>query len=111
MTNHKQHITVRLAVLLLAFTLVLPSLVKLSHAIQHNHDHDVCIEKDQVHFHKLEYDCEFYKFKVQTQSTFNALDYELYSHEDNHHFSLSVYTFLSDYNCPLIALRGPPLNS
>ncbi|WP_460219007.1 hypothetical protein [Psychroserpens sp. MEBiC05023] len=111
MAKKDYHISKRIATLLLAFTLLLPSAVKLSHALAHNHEHEVCLEKNQTHFHNIDFDCDFYKFKIQTESTISTTNYDLFSIEDNHKSTFTYYSFLSEYQRLHFSLRGPPINS
>ena len=110
MTDKSHNISIKLATLLLAFVLILPSVVKFSHALS-NHEHEVCIDISQDHFHSIDIDCEFYKFKIQTQSPVSIANYELFSIENNHPISKSYYVFLSDYQRLHFSLRGPPFNN
>lgn len=107
MANKRHHISIRIVTLILAFVLVLPSAVKFTHALS-QHEHDVCLEKHQTHFHNVDLDCEFFKFKIQTQHSAINVDYELFSVVDNHNISVSNYTFISDYQRLHFSLRGPP---
>ncbi|MGS2726091.1 hypothetical protein ACU8DI_05740 [Psychroserpens sp. BH13MA-6] len=110
MIINKQHISLKVAFVILALTLLLPSVVKFSHVFSH-HDHVVCLEKNQTHFHNLDLDCEFYKFKLQQQTTFPPVNYELSLAENNHKDLNPYYAFLSDYQSLHFSLRGPPYNS
>ncbi|MDG5491927.1 hypothetical protein [Psychroserpens sp. SPM9] len=106
----KPHISIQLASLVLAFVLLVPSVVKFSHALS-NHEHEVCFDKDQTHFHKIDLDCEFYKFKLQTQTTKVIVDYDIYAIEANHKTINHYYSFLSNYQRLHFSLRGPPFNN
>ncbi|SDB39417.1 hypothetical protein SAMN03097699_1087 [Flavobacteriaceae bacterium MAR_2010_188] len=53
-------------VIILIIALMFPSLVKLSHAIQH-HKHLTCKSEASLHFHKKNLDCDFQKFKVANE--------------------------------------------
>ncbi|OUS00909.1 hypothetical protein A9Q86_09165 [Flavobacteriales bacterium 33_180_T64] len=110
MTNNKQHISIQIVILLLTFVLILPSVVKFSHVFSH-HEHEVCFGENQTHLHEVDLDCEFFKFKIQTQNTFLKPNYELLSTNNNHKTTPSYYTFLSDYQRLHFSLRGPPFNS
>lgn len=90
-------------------SLVLPSLVKLSHAIEHDHEHVVCKEKNQVHFHNIEYDCEFYKFNINHNLFFELFDYKVKSSSETNTSEIAYYTFLKSHQQLTSFLRGPPV--
>ncbi|RZN81388.1 MAG: hypothetical protein EVB11_10470 [Winogradskyella sp.] len=92
----------------LVFAVLMPTLVKFAHGFQ-NHEHEVCYDASSSHFHELDIDCDFCKFKLNTQ----------YSHEFEYPpttltTELSVkkinsqYNFISDYQQLQFSLRGPP---
>ena len=92
---------------LLVVCIIAPSLIKLSHAIYEHHTFD-CAEKSAVHFHQVEYDCDFQIFK-------NAPQYVLFSSASDTLPSVVVqertdsqYFFLSQYQNLHFVLRGPP---
>ncbi|MEH6536032.1 MAG: hypothetical protein V7719_06540 [Psychroserpens sp.] len=106
----KPHVSIKLAALMLAFVLLVPTVVKFSHALT-NHKHEVCLDKYQTHFHNVDIDCDFYKFKLQTQTTTVIVDYDMFSLENNHKTIAYHYDFLSDYQRLHFSLRGPPFNN
>ena len=64
-----------LAILIVCFVLT-PSAVKLSHAFSHsNHTHDICLGEKQTHLHALDFDCEFYKFKISNPLIVSLQEY------------------------------------
>lgn len=107
MHEAKQHITFKMATLILVLAFLLPSAIKFSHIFEH-HQHEVCNGEITTHLHKSEVDCDFYKFKLSTPFTIPILDYVLVSSEDNHQIKTSQYSFLSDYQRLHVSLRGPP---
>lgn len=88
--------------------LVLPSMVKLSHVLQHDHNHVVCIEKNQVHFHNIEYDCEFYKFNVNHNLIFEHFNYDVNKSSETNTSEIAYYAFLKSHQQLSSFLRGPP---
>lgn len=108
MCNYLQQIGYKVASLFVIAGLVLPSLVKLTHAIQHDHEHVVCIEKNQVHFHNVEYDCEFYKFNINHNLIFQCFNYEVKSNSESITSEIAYYTFLKSHQQLTSFLRGPP---
>lgn len=105
----RQHITYKLLTLLVTVCLVLPTLVKLSHTLEHDHEHNVCIEKDQVHFHDSEYDCEFYKFNLNHNLVLVTFEYEITNNTEVNTTETSYYSFLNSHQQSISYLRGPPL--
>jgi len=94
---------------MLVLIVLLPSAIKFAHAFNH-HTHEVC-EADnnsKTHFHQLDIDCDFYKFKISKNQFFVLSKYTikpnfLFSKEKlEHYISFNNYQQLSRY------LRGPP---
>lgn len=107
MSQIKEHIIFKAITLTLVFVLIVPSFVKLAHAFE-NHKHEVCEVPQKLHFHDFELDCEFYKFKLNTQFYFtDALSVSEYQEQPVQHI-FSQYHFLSDYQKLPFSLRGPP---
>jgi hypothetical protein len=95
--------------ILLVLTVLLPSVVKLTHAFNH-HQHEVC-ENDnthQTHFHELDLDCDFYKFKLTKIQYFKLYEYDI-KHRTAYFKPSSKYN-TSFYNHQQLTrfLRGPP---
>jgi hypothetical protein len=103
----KEQIAFKIVTLLLAFTLLVPSVVKFSHVFTH-HQHEICNGEYQTHLHKTDIDCNFYKFKLNTPFTLDDVVYEFTMVDNNHLVSSSVYSFLSDFQRLHFSLRGPP---
>ncbi|AUC83645.1 hypothetical protein CW733_03880 [Lacinutrix sp. Bg11-31] len=93
--------------MLLLFAVVLPSVVKFAHIFE-NHKHEVCTNPSDSHFHEVEVDCEFYKFKLNTVFAFEAIPSEVIIVENNHKITKSQYHFISDFQRLPFSLRGPP---
>jgi len=95
--------------IVLVIAVLLPSAVKLNHIFTH-HEHEVCDEKDalQTHFHELDVECDFYKFKLTTQYYFQNELTTTIDAIDNFKISVSQYEFVSNYQKRHTALRGPP---
>ncbi|WP_298896159.1 hypothetical protein [uncultured Psychroserpens sp.] len=107
MANVKQHISIRLASLLLAFVLVLPSVVKFSHALS-SHEHEVCFIKNQTHFHNIDIDCEFYKFKLSNSLYIQLENYSLTANDKLYKPITTYHNFLKSHQHLPSYLRGPP---
>lgn len=108
MKVRKEHIVFKIITLLLAVTLVVPSLVKFGHALE-NHKHEVCDVPQKLHFHDYEIDCEFYKFKLNKNQYFEIYIFEESSSllidseiDDKDYFFYKKHLSLSKN------LRGPP---
>ena len=103
----KKHIISKCIVILLSIVLVIPLIVKLNHVFE-NHEHEVCTNSQTTHLHKLDLDCEFYKFKLQTQTYENEYVYRLHTNSDIQKpvvvpFSNCHPTIITSFH-----LRGPP---
>jgi hypothetical protein len=108
MIDSKQHISKRLATLLLSLVMILPSAVKLSHALNHNHKHEVCVEKNQTHFHTADYDCEFYKFKLSNNFYLKIERFSLTENVISNKLNTTYLTYLKSHQQLSAYLRGPP---
>jgi hypothetical protein len=106
--NKTQHIGFKLVTLILVIALLLPSLVKLHHAFQ-DHKHEVCINNIVEHFHELDLECEFYKFKLNTQFSVSFPSVEFVDSINNFKEIISQYHFISTYQKLHLNLRGPPV--
>ncbi len=100
--NFKSYICI-----LLMVSLLTPSIVKLSHAIN-EHEHFECTAMGELHVHEVEMDCDFQKFNLS-----NYIYPELV--ESPKAFIVPLpkkcflqYTFLNKYQKLHFSLRGPP---
>ena len=107
MQEIKGHIIFKTLTIVLVISLITPTLVKFTHVFE-NHEHEVCISKEQTHLHTLDLDCEFYKFKVNNTFTFKIASLSLLPIVNNHKVFSSQYQFISEYQRLSFALRGPP---
>ena len=110
MNNNNQHIAFRFATVLIVLCLLLPIGTKFSHVFSH-HKHEVCQGENQSHFHEVDMDCEFFKFKINHQITFEAQEFIPVEINDYNEIIISKYLFLSTFQKLHIALRAPPINS
>ncbi len=110
MNNYKQHITFKIATLLVVVCLVLPSVVKFTHIFAH-HEHEVCLGENQSHLHELDMDCEFYKFNINHYTTLTSFEFIPLEIIENQEIIASQYVFLSAFQRLHFSLRGPPYNS
>ncbi len=109
MTNSITHkITFKVATLILAIALFVPTAVKFSHIFSH-HYHEVCDGENQTHLHKSDIDCNFYKFKLNTN--FYSLSEYLEISIKVSYFKIdgTLYFFLNNHRQLSFSLRGPPV--
>ena len=107
MQNVKRHIAFKILSILLLVSILTPSVVKLTHVFE-NHKHEVCLDAQTTHFHTLDLECEFYKFKVNNTFTFSAFNIEIVATKKAQKPIASQYSFTSYYQPLAFSLRGPP---
>lgn len=99
----------KITAFVLAMTILLPSAVKINHIFTH-HNHSVCNDDTNAdtHFHQSDFDCEFYKFKLNHNQYFVVNNIDDVS-ELNQYSEINVfkYTFTSRNQLTKF-LRGPP---
>ncbi|MCF7560266.1 hypothetical protein L3X39_06405 [Sabulilitoribacter multivorans] len=87
--------------------LLIPATVKFTHVFSH-HEHKVCLGEKSTHIHEVDFDCEFHKFQVNKNFTFNSSYSAIYSPIEQSTEIVSQYFFLSEFQHLHFALRGPP---
>ncbi len=107
MNKLREHILIKFAIVFLVAALVLPSIVKLSHAFA-NHEHSVCTSDSAHHFHEINLDCEFYKFKKTGESYISQVYIGSEPFLGIQPDIVFYYTFLNSHQQTSITLRGPP---
>lgn len=110
MQNTLKHILFNSFTILIVIVLLAPSVVKLGHAFE-DHKHEICVDNSTEHFHTLDLECEFYKFKVNSNFIFNPLTINVLEVNSQKELIASHYTFLSKFQKLHFSLRGPPLYS
>lgn len=108
MNSLRQHIIFKGLTILLVWTFMLPSAVKFLHIFEH-HQHEVCYGEAQAHFHTLDVDCEFYKFKINVPFTIPENLAFLIIYPEIHIQSTKEYSFLSEFQKLHFTHRGPPM--
>lgn len=103
----RQHILFKGLTLILVLAFLLPSAVKFLHIFEH-HQHEVCYGESDAHFHTLDVDCEFYKFKINTPFTLPENLTALTVYPEINIFNTKEYCFLSEYQRLHFTRRGPP---
>lgn len=93
----------------LALTVLLPSVLKLSHTFNH-HEHEVCDSDNQhdTHFHELDLECEFYKFKLTKTHFFELVKSETLTPKTPSKLASSYYISFNNHQQLTRFLRGPP---
>lgn len=107
MSKASKHIIIKFYAVLIVIVLLIPSFIKLGHVFE-NHKHEVCVNKATTHFHTLDLECEFYKFKVSSEFTFNTISNEGRALSLIQPLITSQYSFISKYQKLHFSLRGPP---
>lgn len=108
MQKIKQHFLIKALAITLVITVSLPAVVKLNHVFE-NHKHDVCENPQDIHFHNIDIDCEFYKFNLSTVYKITSQDIAFGFIDNNHKIITYQYNYISDFQRLPFSLRGPPL--
>ncbi|MFD1613651.1 hypothetical protein [Gelatiniphilus marinus] len=104
----KEHIGFKIITLFIAVVFLVPITVKFSHVFTH-HTHEVCKGYDTAHIHKIDLDCDFYKFQLNKNFANSLFNLELFKEKNESLQIKSQYHFLSKYQRLQTALRGPPV--
>ena len=104
----RQHIIFKGLTLVLVLTFLLPSAVKFFHIFEHHH-HEVCLGEAESHIHTLDFDCQFYKFKLNIPFTIPENVTVFIDYPEISNVISSDYAFLSEYQSLHFSLRGPPV--
>ncbi|MEC3907403.1 hypothetical protein VOI54_10265 [Tamlana sp. 2201CG12-4] len=107
MKHTKKHIVFKCLVLSLIVVLLFPVAFKTLHIFAH-HEHEVCSGGDITHIHKIDLDCEYSKFQLNTYYTYSPICFELPQLKTSTLKIGSQYHFLSKYQRLHFSLRGPP---
>lgn len=107
MSDTKKHIGYKIAAFALMACLVLPIAVKFAHLLE-DHEHEVCLVENQSHFHEIDMDCEFYKFKINHNSIVKFFNLEFYELKEANKIKSSYYSYLRSHKQLTTSLRGPP---
>ena len=104
--KQQRHIA-QIVIFCLTVVLLLPSVVKFSRVLSH-HEHEVCLDTSAAHFHDIDVDCEFFKFKLNT-NFYAGLDHiEITPNEYFHNSEYSYYAFIRSHERTSLTQRGPP---
>jgi hypothetical protein len=105
--NYKHHIAYRITTLFVVACLVLPTVVKFSHVLSH-HEHEVCLGENQSHFHEIDMDCEFFKFKLSNSYYFLIETFSINENFVSNKVQTKYHTYLKSHQQLSTYLRGPP---
>lgn len=92
---------------MLVAALLTPSVVKLHHLFE-DHAHAICVNPQDTHWHEIDLDCEFYKFKLNTQFTHSVTTVDLLVTKDHYEPCLAQDDLLTTSSVSQFYLRGPP---
>lgn len=98
-----------ISLLLVAF-LCIPSIVKISHALNEHKDTE-CALVGELHMHEVELDCDFHDFNLSPQYTSSLLNIPIAVDIQSSTKKTFHYNFLSKYQKLHFALRAPPIAS
>jgi len=105
--KQQQHIAFKYIAIVLLLAVMLPSAVKFTHVFE-NHKHEVCLDNITSHMHETDVECEFYKFKLNTQY-YTFFEISFLNIEDNFlKINNTLYNFKYNHQQLSYSLRGPP---
>ncbi|MFD0962514.1 hypothetical protein [Pseudofulvibacter geojedonensis] len=111
MNKTKQHIIIKLSAIIIALAFLLPSIANIIHTFEHKHEHkyELCDNKDEVHLHELENDCDFCKFKLnQSYHNKNTIIQHVFVVIPTKLIHTS-YSFQYNFQNLSFSLRAPPV--
>ena len=97
--------------ILLVFTAVLillPSGVSFSHIFT-DHNHQLCDNYAEHHYHSKSIDCELHKFHKNPALSLELPEYVLFIDQEVQEEQFDYYKFLNEYEPLDFYLRGPPI--
>jgi len=107
MTKLKEHIGYKISLIVLIIALLVPSFVKLAHTFE-VHKHEICKTPQKSHYHELDLECEFYKFKLSTAFNFLPENYRFLTVHQTTQITNFYKSLYSNLQREQITLRGPP---
>lgn len=111
MYNLKQRSVIKASAILLALVFILPSAFNLIHSLKHKHHHqyELCDNPYETHFHKLEKDCDFCKFKINQDYHNTDVIYKFTKVDVSAEILYVSYSFQYNYQHVSFSLRAPPV--
>lgn len=107
MKDFKTQFGYKISVAILVVALLAPSFIKLAHAFE-NHKHEICKTPQKNHYHELDLDCEFYKFKLGNSFSFQSENYTLLTKYQTLQVDNFYKSFYNNLQIEQPLLRGPP---
>lgn len=107
MNKKKLHTGFKVIATILIVAILLPTGVKLAHHFNH-HKHKVCDGFSETHFHSIDLDCEFYKFKLTKELHFNLHNFTITESVVNSYFIKTLHVLPYTHQHSYFSLRAPP---
>lgn len=98
-----------IAILVLA-AMAIPDFAKISHAIN-EHKEITCLENRKVHFHEVEFNCDFHKYHITSYFSPQIVNFTFTPPFFKSTQNQNYYFLLSEYQKLHFSLRGPPVYS
>lgn len=111
MSQIKQNIIIKISAILIVLAVLLPYSVSLIHHIEHEHEHkyELCDNHNETHLHKLENDCDFYKFKINQGYHLSNINNKIVLVKISTKALFESYSFSYNHQNLSFLLRAPPL--
>lgn len=93
--------------ILLAASILTPTFYKLTHYLS-DHSHELCENASATHFHEVEFDCDFYKYKINNPLVIGSFSIDLINYEETFQKSINLKSFIITRDLIHLSLRGPP---
>lgn len=90
-----------------AVLILIPSVVSFSHIFT-DHDHTLCDNYAEKHYHTKSIDCDLHKFHKNPALTIDLPAYDLVIESPIQEGIFDYYQFLNEYESLYFDLRGPP---
>lgn len=107
MNKKKLHTGFKVIAIVLIMAILLPIGVKLAHHFNH-HEHEVCDGYSETHFHSIDLDCEFYKFKLSKELHINLDNFAISENVANSYFIQTLRVLPYTHQHLSFSLRAPP---
>jgi len=105
--NKKVHIILSFTAIVLAVCILAPTLDKLSHYFS-DHSHELCENASVTHFHQVEFDCDFYKYKISHPLVIGGFSIDLIKYEKTFQEPINLNSLIITRDLIYFSLRGPP---
>jgi len=105
--QQEQYFLLKYVAVVLLLAILLPSAVKFTHVFE-DHKHEVCTDYSTNHMHEIDLECEFFKFKLNTQYYTLLENFDLIIEDNFFKIKDTYYNFQFNYQQLSYSLRGPP---